>query len=137
MIKVTKEYGDDEWPACNGFVAEQDGTLTVNRYGEIFAVYNAAQWMKVWDGRAETVTTSVITSSHTLKMVREALCFMRSEADGDPVPTGSQVEMYDRILQDLIADIDRQRPLGPDGKHGDRHTALCQCEDVAPPATEG
>lgn len=29
----------------------------------------------------------------------------------------------------LIAEIDRQRPLGPDGKHGGRHTLTCGCED--------
>jgi hypothetical protein len=36
-------------------------------------------------------------------------------------------------LQRLVAECDRHRPLGPDGKHGDRHTATCGCEDVAPP----
>lgn len=28
----------------------------------------------------------------------------------------------------LIVDIDRQRPIGPDGKHGGRHTSTCGCE---------
>jgi len=29
----------------------------------------------------------------------------------------------------LIAEIDRHRPLGPDGKHGELHTPTCGCED--------
>lgn len=29
----------------------------------------------------------------------------------------------------LIAEIDRHRPLGADGKHGDLHTPTCGCED--------
>lgn len=27
----------------------------------------------------------------------------------------------------LIAQLDVQRPIGPDGKHGGRHTATCGC----------
>jgi hypothetical protein len=30
-------------------------------------------------------------------------------------------------LQVLIDECDRMRPLGPDGKHGDRHTVECGC----------
>lgn len=30
----------------------------------------------------------------------------------------------------MIRDIDEQRPLGPDGKHGNRHTPTCGCETV-------
>lgn len=32
-------------------------------------------------------------------------------------------------LQQLVDEIDRHRPLGPDGKHGNRHTAYCGCEE--------
>lgn len=39
-------------------------------------------------------------------------------------------------LERLVAEIDRQRPLGPDGKHGDRHTVTCGCSDK-PPVSEG
>ena len=31
--------------------------------------------------------------------------------------------------QEVIDLIDQIRPLGPDGKHGDRHTPYCGCED--------
>lgn len=55
----------------------------------------------------------------TLKMVRESLCVAQS---------GVGREHRERI-QRMIAEIDRQRPLGPDGKHGNRHTPFCGCED--------
>ena len=56
----------------------------------------------------------------TLKMIRESLCRIQSVGISD----------YDSdLLQRMINDIDRQRPLGPDGKHGKRHTLLCGCED--------
>ncbi len=31
-------------------------------------------------------------------------------------------------FQALIDHLDLHRPLGPDGKHGDRHTPTCGCE---------
>lgn len=33
-----------------------------------------------------------------------------------------------RTLQIMIDEIDRMRPVGLDGKHGDRHTPNCGCE---------
>lgn len=54
----------------------------------------------------------------TLKMIRETLCVAQSAVG---------VHNRERI-QRMINEIDRQRPLGPDGKHGDRHTATCGCE---------
>jgi len=72
----------------------------------------------------------MILSDHpadTLKMVRESLCVAQA---GIPFATSvdRHREHVDRI-QRLIDDIDRQRPLGPDGKHDNRHTPFCQCED--------
>ena len=32
-------------------------------------------------------------------------------------------------LQRLIDECERQRPVGPDGKHGDLHTPTCGCAD--------
>lgn len=32
-------------------------------------------------------------------------------------------------LKRLIDECDRKRPLGPDGKHGKRHTEECGCDD--------
>ena len=54
------------------------------------------------------------------KMLRETLCRMQALAT-DP---------YDiNRLQLLINACDWHRPLGPDGKHGNRHTPTCGCED--------
>lgn len=67
------------------------------------------------------------------KMLRETLCVaqmatlrLRSE---DP-----RASEHIARLQQLIDDLDKQRPLGPDGKHGNRHTPTCGCEDT--PATD-
>lgn len=63
----------------------------------------------------------------TLKMLRETLC----EAQGALGEEGWNERAPDYIarLGRLIAEIDRQRPLGPDGKHGNLHTPSCGCED--------
>lgn len=67
----------------------------------------------------------------TLKALRETLCraesatiFLRDER-GEIEPDADDLARISRI----IAEIDRQRPLGPDGKHGDLHTPTCGCED--------
>lgn len=66
-------------------------------------------------------TPNMILTTDSLKMVRETLCVAQ---------TGVTEAHRDR-LQRLIDDIDRQRPLGPDGKHGDRHTKFCGCESMS------
>lgn len=60
----------------------------------------------------------------TIKMLRETFCLVQHlvNQSGDP----RRKEHSDR-LQRLIADCDVQRPLGPDGKHGNRHTLTCGC----------
>jgi hypothetical protein len=58
----------------------------------------------------------------TVKMLRERLCVEQTRADQWPESIRSAVDV-------LINMIDRHRPLGPDGKHGDRHTATCGCVD--------
>lgn len=67
----------------------------------------------------------------TLKMIRETLCVAQTHLNLHDVSSRRQ-EHSDRIGR-LIADIDRQRPLGPDGKHGDRHTSTCGCDDAERP----
>ncbi len=68
------------------------------------------------------------------KMLRETLCVAQQRILSDPHNT-RRAEHSDR-LQRLINECDRHRPLGSDGKHGDRHTPTCGCEDnpAAPPA---
>lgn len=61
-----------------------------------------------------------------IKGLREALCAAQSHLL-TWMPHGYQPQIFK--LQELINECDRHRPLGPDGKHGDRHTATCGCED--------
>lgn len=63
----------------------------------------------------------------TPKMLRESLCLaqgtvLRSTEYHEP--TRRAVAHH---LQLLIDEIDRMRPLGPDGKHDHRHTSTCGC----------
>lgn len=73
-----------------------------------------------------------LTVPDTVKMIRETLCIAqsaihyRAAAGRDQDRADRDVELIGRI----IAECDRQRPLGPDGKHGDgeRCTRTCGCE---------
>lgn len=72
---------------------------------------------------------SEIRTPDSLKSVREALCLAESALLNYWPHEGDRPMDRAHILERLIADIDRQRPLGPDGKHGQRHTTTCGCED--------
>lgn len=65
-----------------------------------------------------------ITTPDTLKMVRETLCV----AQLGLALNDSRYEEHSCRIQHLIADIDRQRPLGPNGKHDNLHTGTCGCD---------
>jgi hypothetical protein len=75
-----------------------------------------------------------VTTSYTVpdgpKMLRETLC-VAAGVIGRAPDDGRKREHVDR-LQRLINECDRHRPIGPNGKHGDRHTLTCGCEDVLP-----
>lgn len=60
----------------------------------------------------------------TLKMLRETLCVAQTALCQLPYDHDTHSERLGRIIDE----IDRQRPLGPDGKHGDLHTATCGCD---------
>ncbi len=66
------------------------------------------------------------------KMLRETLCTAQAAitALSAVYGHGRRWEHIGR-LQRLIDACDAHRPLGPDGKHGDRHTATCGCEKDA------
>lgn len=66
----------------------------------------------------------MILTRYSLKSARESLCLAQAR-----LGQSDQERHASSVLSDLIADIDRQRPVGPDGTHGDRHTATCGCED--------
>lgn len=61
------------------------------------------------------------------KEVREALCAAQSalgeRALGMDVDPGWIAE-----IQYMINEIDKYRPIGPDGKHGEKHRFGCGCE---------
>lgn len=65
--------------------------------------------------------------SDDVKMLRETLCVAQNLSVF--VSVNIDITNYMDRLQELIDQCDIHRPLGPDGKHGDRHTATCGCED--------
>lgn len=65
--------------------------------------------------------------SDTPKMLRETLCRVQNLLI---FYGGSQTYPIDlAIIQRLINECDRQRPLNVNGKHGNLHTPTCGCED--------
>lgn len=74
--------------------------------------------------RREMVYLFLAYPPDSLKMLRETFCVAQQA-----IPEGPRAEEHRKRIQRVINEIDRQRPLGPDGKHGDRHTPFCGCED--------
>lgn len=71
----------------------------------------------------------LVVPARDLKMLREALCAAQSAiAPARTALDAATRPQRMRRLQQLINEIDRHRPLGPDGKHGSLHTATCGCE---------
>lgn len=73
------------------------------------------------------MTTTLIVSTSP-KMVREALCVAEHAVNRHV--TEINQHGAPEVLAALIRECDRHRPLGPDGKHGQRHTPTCGCEDM-------
>ena len=63
--------------------------------------------------------------SGDLKMLREALC----AAEGYLLHS-EQYASLGWYMGPLIREIDKHRPLGSNGKHGNLHTSTCGCEDT-------
>ena len=59
------------------------------------------------------------------KMLRETLCVAQTALGA---VYGKRASGHIERLQRLIAACDAHRPIGPDGKHGERHTVTCGCE---------
>lgn len=68
------------------------------------------------------------------KMLRETLCVAQVLVSNRISAKGRRDEHLERLGR-LIAECDRKRPFGPDGKHDDRHTPECGCDDVPPADT--
>jgi hypothetical protein len=70
-----------------------------------------------------------------LKMLREALCLAQTGMgmlleNPDDMDETAHLIAHRECIEALIAEIDRHRPLGPDGKHGELHTPTCGCDTV-------
>lgn len=95
-------------------------------HGDERRVIGHGDHLDVFVPEAEQRTTLTIPGNP--KAIREALCVAESA-------TLRNVDEQNRhgareVLGALIQECDRHRPPGPDGKHGNRHTALCGCDDV-------
>ncbi len=71
---------------------------------------------------------TILSIPDTPKMIRETLCVAQTAIGLAAV--GDRVREHIDRLGRLVDECDRHRPLGNDGKHGDRHTPTCGCEDV-------
>jgi hypothetical protein len=71
----------------------------------------------------------IVLDIENIKMMRETLCVAQSEIGHSPVHWSRS---HINRLQNLIDQLDQHRPLGSDGKHGDRHTETCCCVDTKP-----
>lgn len=58
----------------------------------------------------------------SIKLLRERLCAIQPLLHDAPEDVRSAVN-------GLVSLVDRHRPLGTDGKHGDLHTPTCGCDD--------
>lgn len=75
--------------------------------------------------------TNATLTVDNVKMLRETLCLAQVGIT-NRMPAQDAWPHLDR-LQRLIDQLDAHRPLGPDGKHGDRHTPTCGCDDLPAP----
>lgn len=60
--------------------------------------------------------------TYTSKSLHEAFCYAQTY-----LPDNDQGNYFRLVLQDLINDLEIDRPLGLDGKHNDLHTEICGC----------
>lgn len=72
------------------------------------------------------VPETTLTVADSPKMLHETLCTAQVQVAHSGLPRAREHVLR---LERLINECERHRPLGPDGKHGDRHTATCGCED--------
>lgn len=61
-----------------------------------------------------------------VKMTREALCLAEAAMNHAPMNIAASQR---RRIGGLIRELDKHRPLGQDGKHGNLHTETCGCQD--------
>jgi len=62
-----------------------------------------------------------------LKMLHETLCLAQWLVNRDPF--GDRSTYHSDRIGHLIREVERHRPLGSNGKHGNLHTPTCGCDD--------
>lgn len=62
----------------------------------------------------------------SVKMLGESLRLAEAAMNTAPMNIANSAK---RHVANLIKELDKHRPLGPDGKHGDLHTETCGCSD--------
>jgi hypothetical protein len=68
-----------------------------------------------------------INVTDNIKGLREILCLAQHVGNQTD---GINHSLYNRRIQEIIDELDKHRPLGPDGKHGNLlHTATCGCKN--------
>jgi len=105
---------------------DDDGNLIIPasaklRPGDLILIKEPGSWEIVAEGNTYTIPDGP-------KMLKETLCVAASRIANSPDDEGRKRHHIDRLSR-LIAECDRKRPVGPDGKHDDRHTAECGCVD--------
>jgi hypothetical protein len=69
---------------------------------------------------------SLRIESRSVKMMRETLCAAQSAVQHGPYDERQKPSRTAHI-QTLIDELDRHRPTGRGGKHGNLHTPTCGC----------
>jgi hypothetical protein len=68
-----------------------------------------------------------INVTDNVKGLREILCLAQYVGENSPVHINTP--LYNRRIQEVIDELDKHRPVGPDGKHGNLHTETCGCKN--------
>lgn len=119
--------------ACNAVHNVIREHRTMSRHNKLGDVAEAYENARVW--RAVNAALDAIEQEPTLtipdspKMLRETLCVAQTAVNCPGLMLESERRKHTVRLQQLIDQCDGHRPLGPDGKHGKRHTPTCGCED--------
>lgn len=123
-----------QWPdgtATVRWASDRASTVHWDRIEDAIAIHGHGGatrivWTDEADPSTENTTLTVIDGP---KMLRETFCTAQNAIAHSPYDDDRKQSHIDRLSR-LIAECDRHRPLGANGKHGDLHTPTCGCEDV-------